>query len=380
MAVEFFWPIPINGDGRSALLAEWDRGEWTPPGPGHIALGADYSDYLVQVGKAADVSGFDGVLIPSAWNSEEPFVLAAIIARETKRLRLMPAFQPGFLSPMYAAKISTTLQRMSGGRLEWNVITGGSPSAQQAYGDFTPHDERYARTAEFLDVVEGIWHQAPFTHEGKLYRMENGGLPMPQARERKPGIYFSGASEAALEVAARHADVYLMWLETMAAVRDSAARVRGMAARFGRTPRIGVRVDIFARETEEEAWAEARRMFDIAERGAAGLATQLTSSKGGESVGAQRQAALRPAGARTFEDFVIGPNLWAGLGTVRPGPTVGIFGSYRQVADRLGDLIDAGVSNFILAANPHLEEAFRVGQCVLPLVREQRKEKAALLF
>jgi alkanesulfonate monooxygenase len=80
---------------------------------------------------------------------------------------------------------------------------------------------------------------------------------------------------------------------------------------------------------------------------------------------------LRPSDAKRFEDYMIGPNLWAGLGMIRPGPTIGIFGSYQQVAERLNDYIEAGIDHFILAANPHLEEAYRVGEEVLPLIRRQ---------
>jgi alkanesulfonate monooxygenase len=112
-------------------------------------------------------------------------------------------------------------------------------------------------------------------------------------------------------------------------------------------------------------------LWENLETNAAKLGQHLTSSKGGDSVGALRQAALRPGDAKRFEDYILGPNMWAGLGLVRPGPTVGLFGSYQQVAERLNEYIEAGVDHFILAANPHLEEAYRVGEEVLPLIRKR---------
>lgn len=376
MSVEFFWRIPTQGDGRTVGIAGWNRGDWTTPTakhlaptPGRIENRSSYYDYLAQVGRAAELAGFDGALLPSAWNSEEPFLLAILLAQETRSLRLLPAFQPAFLEPVYAAKIASTFQRISGGRLEWNVISGGSIVAQQAHGDFLPHDQRYDRTNEFLDVIAALWSGEPVRHHGKFYRLTNEGLAAPLANTRKPSVYFSGASDAALEVAAKHADVYLMWLEPLAAIRENIQRVEAAAEKYKRRPRYGIRVDIFARETEEEAWAEARRLWAGLGASADHLGGHLTSSKGGDSVGAARQAALRPSHAKNFEDYIIGQNLWAGLGLIRPGPTVGIFGSYQQVAERLNEYIEAGVENFILAANPHLEEAYRVGEEVLPLLR-----------
>jgi alkanesulfonate monooxygenase len=376
MTVEIFWRIPTHGDGRSVALAGWNRGDWNGAGPHHIAPRdsrdpATYYDYLSQVARAAEISGFDGALVPSAWNSEEPFLLSILLAQQTRTFRLMPAFQPAFLEPVYAAKMAATFQRISGGRLEWNVITGGSAPAQKAYGDFLEHDARYERTGEFLDVIAALWGGKPVKHDGKFYKVENDGLAKPLAGVRKPGVYFSGASEAALDVAAKHADVYLMWLEPIDATRKIIARIDDLASRHGRKPRYGIRVDVFARETEAEAWSEARRLWENLETNAAKLGQHLTSSKGGDSVGALRQAALRPGDAKRFEDYILGPNMWAGLGLVRPGPTVGLFGSYQQVAERLNEYIEAGVDHFILAANPHLEEAYRVGEEVLPLIRKR---------
>jgi alkanesulfonate monooxygenase len=375
--VEFFWRIPTHGDGRSVSSKNWNRGDWKPAAPGFIAPGSrdggadayGYIDYMAQVAKACEVAGFDGALVPSAIQSDEPLIVAAALARETRTLRFMTAFQPGFITPAYAAKMGATLQRITRDRLEWNIITGGSAPAQLAYGDTLPHDDRYARTGEWLDVIEGFWKGAPYNHKGKLYEVENGGLTTPLLQTRKPGIYFSGASDAALEVAAKHADYYLMWLEPMADMLATMSRLNQMAAVHGRKPGYGLRVDLFARETEEEGWAEAHRLWDNFDHSAPRKANPMTSVGGADSVGAQRQAALRNAEAKSFDEYVIGPNLWSGLGVVRPGPTIGIFGSYEQVADRLVDYVEAGFGNFILAANPHLEEALRIGEEVLPRVR-----------
>ncbi|NYE26340.1 LLM class flavin-dependent oxidoreductase [Pigmentiphaga litoralis] len=382
---EFFWRIPTHGDGRSVASSSWNRGEWKSASARSIAPGQrdgapdayGYIDYMAQVAKACELAGFDGALVPSSLVSDEPLMVAAALARETRTLRFMTAFQPGFITPAYAAKMGATLQRISGGRLEWNVITGGSAPAQLAYGDVLPHDDRYVRTGEWLDVIDGFWKGSPYDHKSSLYEVRGGGLTAPLSNTRKPGIYFSGASEPALQVAARHADYYLMWLEPLEQMQATMTRLNRMAAEHGRTPGYGLRVDVFARETEEEAWAEARRLWDGFDPTAPKKANPMTSVGGGDSVGAQRQAALRNPEASRFEDYLIGPNLWSGLGVIRPGPTIGIFGSYQQVADRLVEYVDAGFGNFILAANPHLEEALRIGEEVLPRVRAALAQRKA---
>ncbi|TCL02896.1 MULTISPECIES: LLM class flavin-dependent oxidoreductase [Sodalis] len=374
---EFFWRIPTQGDGRSVSSSSWNRGDWQPAAPGVIAPGAPdgrpdgygYIDYMAQVAKACELAGFDGVLVPTAFVSEEPLMIAAALARETRTLRFITAFQPAFITPAYAAKMGATLQRISHDRLEWNIITGGSAPAQRAYGDSLPHDDRYARTLEWLDVAAGYWRGAPFNHKGALYDIHDGGLAAPLVYTRKPGIYFSGSSDAALSVAAKHADHYLMWLEPLADMQAVMLRLNRMAECHGRRPGYGLRVDIFARETEAQAWDEARRLWETVEVNQSRQAKSMTSSGGEDSVGARRQAAIRENASGRFEDHCIGPNLWSGLGLFRPGPTIGIFGSYDQVADRLLEYIEAGFGTFILAANPHLEEALRFGEHVLPRVR-----------
>lgn len=149
---EFFWRIPTHGDGRSVSPAAWNRGDWKASKPGSMAPGTrggapdgfGYFDYAAQVAKAVELAGFDGALIPTSLPSDEPLATAAALARETRALRMMTAFQPGFIAPAYAAKMSATIQRISGNRLDWNIITGGSAPAQRAYGDTLPHDDRYS--------------------------------------------------------------------------------------------------------------------------------------------------------------------------------------------------------------------------------------------
>ncbi|KJK16629.1 LLM class flavin-dependent oxidoreductase [Pseudomonas sp. 2(2015)] len=372
MSTEFFWRLPLGTDGPQLSTDKHNRGSFSRS-PGHIAPGllqdgsADgftYIDYIAQVAKAAELAGFEGALLPTG---PEPWIAAAALARETRRLRFLIAFQATWTLPAYAAQQAAILQHLSHGRLDWNIITGGNPASQRAQGDFLDHDQRYKRTGEFLDIIQGLWSNERFSYDGDIYRLENGALPPHLGNERKPGVYFSGFSEPALEVAARHADVYLNWAEPVEQLKPHIERVRELADKQGRTVRFGLRVDLFARETEDAAWRDLRRQFDKLEGKPSAVSTAFTSAS--DSVGGARQTAYHQ-NIQRFDDLIIGANLWAGFAKAKPGPTVGLVGSHENIAERLAEYRDAGFSTFILAGNPHLEEALRIGQEVLPLVRQ----------
>jgi len=316
------------------------------------------------VAKAAELAGFEGALLPTG---PDPWIVAAALARETRRLRFLIAFQAAWTLPAYAAQQAAILQHLSHDRLDWNIITGGNPASQRAQGDFLDHDQRYRRTGEFLDIIDGLWRNEHFSYQGEVYQLDNGALPEHLGHVRKPGVYFSGFSDPALDVAARHADVYLNWAEPIEQLRPHIERVRELADRQGRTVRFGLRVDLFARETEEAAWRDLRRQFDRLDGRPSALSS--TFSTASDSVGGARQSAYHQ-NIQRFDDLILGPNLWAGFAKAKPGPTVGLVGSHQNIAERLAEYRDAGFSTFILAGNPHLEEALRIGQEVLPLVQQ----------
>lgn len=375
MTIDFHWRLPTHGEPSSHRAREPFRGDWFPGNDnlrkaglsGGGADGFNYIDYLAEIARAAEISGFQGGLIPSFPMTDEPWAVSAFLARETRTFRFMIAFQPGFLNPVTAARMTASLQRATNGRALFNVITGGGGPSQLWWGDSVGHDDRYTRTTEFLDVLRGVWNGGPFSYQGKFYRIENGGLPDPLSREDFPEIYFSGSSDAALVSASKHADYYLTWLEPFASIREKFARVKERTDALGRKIKCAIRVDIVARATEEEAWEEVRRGFESVD--SAALARFKRMAEASESVGAKRQGELRPSTLNSYRDLIIEPNVWSGFGLLRGGQTMGLVGSYQQVAERLDELVRIGADAFILASTPHLEEAYRVGEEVLPLVR-----------
>ncbi len=372
MSVEFLWRIPVHGDGRRAH-DKHTRGEWNKQTTSRLAPKLEepdfaYYDYLSQVARAADIGGFHGALIPAFRHTEEPWVLASALARETRRLRLLIAIQPWFIHPAYATQMAASLQRLSGGRVEWNVISGGGGAEQRAYGDFIAHDERYQRTSEFLDFVKGYAAGEPFSYQGKYYQVEEGGLKYPMNQYPTPRIWLAGASDAAMQVAAKHGDIHLTWGEPLESQRIVIEKAKEAIERqgLGRQVNFGMRIDILARETEEQAWAELRQMHASVPEN-----SQAFGRRDTESVGAQRQNSLRRG--QHFDDLIVGRNVWAGMSAIRGGPGCVIVGSHEQVAERLAEYVDIGVNHFILASNPHLEEAYRVAEEVLPLVGQAIK-------
>ncbi|MEA3181894.1 MAG: alkanesulfonate monooxygenase [Gammaproteobacteria bacterium] len=377
MSIDVFWRIPTHGEPSSHRSRRPFRGDWFPGDDGQRQLGLagggddgfSYIDYLAEIARAAEISGFQGGLLPSFPMTDEPWAISSFLARETRTFRFMIAFQPGFLNPVTAARMTASLQRATGGRALYNIITGGGGPQQLWWGDSVAHDDRYARTAEFLDVLRGVWSGGgSYTHHGKFYRVENAGLPEILAKESFPEIYFSGSSDAALVSAAKHADYYLSWLEPSAQLAEKFSRVKERTAQLGRKIKCAVRVDIVARATEEEAWREVSRGFENADPAlVAGFKGGPGSS--GDSVGAARQSGLRPRTLNSYRDLIIEPNVWSGFTLLRGGQTNGIVGNYQQVAEKLDQLVQLGADAFILASTPHLEEAYRVGEEVLPLVR-----------
>ncbi len=195
---------------------------------------------------------------------------------------------------------------------------------------------------------------------------EDAGLAHPLSQEEYPEIYFSGSSDAALVSASKHADYYLTWLEPFDQLREKFDRVKARTQILGRKIKCAIRVDIIARPTEEEAWAEIEKGFNNLSREAL---DKFQNPDASDSVGAARQRGNRPTTINSYKDLIVEPNVWSGFSLFRGGQTNGIVGSYEQVAERLDQLVALGADAFILASTPHLEEAYRVGEEVLPLLR-----------
>jgi alkanesulfonate monooxygenase len=376
MSLVFHWFLPTSGDSRGIV----GRGHSIPligatPAPSDYAAGARAVtrppdiDYLGQIARSAEQLGFTGVLTPTGTWCEDAWLTTAALISQTKRLKFLVAFRPGFVVPTLAAQMAATYQRLSGGRLLLNVVTGGEEAEQRRFGDHLSHDERYARTGEFLDIVRGAWTGTPYDFTGNHYRVEGATVMSPP--DPVPTVYFGGSSPAAGPVAARSADVYLTWGEPPDAVAKKIAWMRELADQAGRELRFGIRLHTISRDTAKEAWAEADRM--LADLSPAEIANSQQALAKSSSVGQRNMRGLhqayRDGGAAS--DLEIYPNLWAGVGLVRGGAGTALVGSHADVADRIEEYASLGIEEFILSGYPHLEEAYWFGEGVLPELRRR---------
>jgi alkanesulfonate monooxygenase len=348
-AANVLWFLPTHGDGRYLGTSIGGRA-------------VDLA-YLKQVAQAADSLGYFGVLLPTGKSCEDSWVIASALVPQTERLRFLVAVRPGLQSPSVAARMTATLDRISNGRLLINVVTGGDPVENKGDGIFQAHDERYAVTSEFLQVYRGLLAGETINYAGEHIRIEGGRLLFEPVQKPYPPLYFGGSSEAGIAVAVEQVDKYLTWGEPPAAVAGKIKTVTEASRKTGRKLTFGIRLHVIVRETAEEAWQAADSLIRHLDDETIASAQSVFSRM--DSVGQSRMAALH--GGRR-DKLEVSPNLWAGVGLVRGGAGTALVGDPETVAARMKEYMALGIDSFILSGYPHLEEAYRFAELVMPLL------------
>ena len=331
-----------------------------------IPAGID-PDYIAEFAQAHEDSGFDLALLGYSSATADGFAVAGYAATRTERLGYLIAHRPGFMAPTLAARHAATLDQLSGGRIALHVISGGSDEEQRRDGDWLPHDARYRRSGEWMDIVRRIWTEyAPFDYEGEFFRLEQAHSQVRTRQKPHIPLYFGGASEAALETGARYADVYALWGEPLDAIRRQIAEIRARAARYGREIRFSLSVRPILGDTEGEAWERAR-----------GILERVRGSVG-EAVGADRPARLQSVGSRRLLDFaaqseIHDRRLWMPIAaaTGAAGSTTALVGTAEQVAESLLAYYDAGCSTVLIRGFDPLRDAVEYGRELIPLLRAE---------
>jgi alkanesulfonate monooxygenase len=363
MGVILHWFLPTNGDSRSDLSLGNAVGA---TGSRVLADGnarAPDARYMGLVAQAAEQLGFDAALTPTSSWCEDAWVMTAALTQLTQRFRFLVAFRPGLQSPTLAAQMAATFQRISGGRLLLNLVTGGDDVEQRRFGDHLGKTDRYARAAEFMSIFRELWAGEPVDFAGEHFDVRDAQI-VPHTVW--PDIYLGGSSSAALDVAAAHADVYLTWGEPPDAVAEKVEHVRERAQSTGRELRFGIRLHVITRDTSAEAWAKAQQLLDGLDPQAIEDAQAI--QRASQSEGQRRMVALHNGRTEALE---VSPNLWAGVGLVRGGAGTALVGNHEEVADRIAEYHELGIDEFILSGYPHLEEAYRVGEGVMPVLRQR---------
>jgi alkanesulfonate monooxygenase len=333
-------------------------------------------DYFRASVKAHEAGGFDRFLIGWYSNGPDGLELASYAAAHTQRVGFLVAHRPGFQAPTNAARAFATLDQLSDGRAAIHVISGGDDAEQRRDGDYLSKDERYDRTDEYVHVLKSVWTaDAPVDHDGTFYTFRGASPEVRPVQAPRIPIYFGGASEAAIEVAGKHADVYALWGETHAQVREIVHRVRAAARRHrgdqaARDVRFSLSFRPILADTEDAAWARAARILAETRRlrGQAALGPALAAPA---NVGSQRLLAAAALGDRPEGRLYTA----IAAATGARGNTTALVGTPRQVAEALLEYHALGVTTFLIRGFDPLEDATEYGRTLLPETRALLAER-----
>jgi FMNH2-dependent dimethyl sulfone monooxygenase len=334
-------------------------GYWLPVFGGWLRNVADENmaatwTYVKRLAQCSETLGFDVTLIaelnlndikgPEA-PSLDAFSTAAALAAVTESIELMVAVRPTFHLPALLAKQAANIDHISNGRLTLNVVSSWWADEARKYGvQFEQHDDRYARTGEWLDVLDGVWKQNNFSYAGKYYRVEENILEPKPVSHPRPTIYAGGESPAAKDLIAEKCDAYLMHGDPPERVAEKIADLKARRACHQLPPlKFGVAGYTIVRDTEREAQDEVRRITDV-HHSAAGYANYQ-----------QWLAGTQLEQKVSLEDYSVSNR----------GLRSGLVGTPEQVAERLAAFESAGVDLVLLQFSPQLEEMERFAETVI---------------
>ena len=314
---------------------------------------------------AAEKGGFDNILLPSGYAlGLDTTAFASAIAVLTARIKLLMAVRVGESWPPQLARQIATLDQISGGRLNINIISSDLP------GDKMESEPRYRRTVEAMLILKKLLNGEHLSIDGEHYKIDLDPPRMKTLNGKCPPLYFGGLSPAAKDAAAEGCDVYLMWPEAVQSAKELVEDMTTRAAKFGRTLKYGFRAHVIVRETEAEARAYANRLLSKldADTGDAIRNKSLDA----KTFGVARQAELREASAGN--DGYIEDNLWTGIGRARSGCGAAIVGDPDQVLAKINAYRAVGIEAFILSGYPHITECDMFARYVLPKLEHGRLE------
>lgn len=315
--------------------------------------------------RMSKISGLDRGLIGYHSFGPDGMVLAGLTLAANDDLNVLIAHRPGVIEPPVAARMLSTLSRVSGGRVDVHILAGGAPGDQFREGDYVGHDDRYLRAGEYVDVLRSIWSaDEPVSHEGRFYRFEDA---RPNEMRADPvRIHMGGASGAALEFGAAKADVFMLWGEPQADIAQRIQEIETRAEEHGRPrPRISLSLRLYLGATEDEAWARARSEPVYQKFVAKGGA--VSTREHAEDAGRNRQLAAAQAG-EVHDDC-----LWMGIVAAMNGlgNSSALVGTEDRVMQTLAAYRSLGVDTFLISA-----EGGEWDQSLAPIADRMRRELA----
>ena len=319
-------------------------------------------------------AGFEYLLIPVGSTCWEAWISGAFMAARSNNIKPLIAARPGYINPVLMAKMISTFDQMSGGRICINLIAGQNESEVEAEGVRYAKEERYALMEEEVSILKALWTTRGPVHFARQvpHHLRRAYPARDRCKSRYPKFYLGGGSRQAWEMSAKHSDVHLFWGDLPEKIAENIAEIRQMARAHGREHEIGfgMRLQIICREDESDAWEAADQLVRHAtERLKQERATLYNNSEAN-----QRVQQL----AREHGDLLL-PHLWTGITKVRPGAGIAVVGNPAQCADMLQQFIDAGCHSFCLSGYLHDEEAERFGRLVRPILAANNRGRLAAL-
>ena len=357
MSLEFLWYLPNT-------VEPGHRGDTASTGDGYGSL-----DYQVDLAKRVEDHGWAGALLGTSWGRPDTFTVAAALTARTTTFEPLIAIRPGYWRPPHFASAAATLDQLSGGRVRVNIVSGQDRLA--SYGDVEGDQaQRYARTKEFMRLVRRLWTEENVTFKGEHFFVEDSTVsPRPVVRGDRihPRLYFGGASEAAERVSATESDIQLFWGEPLDGVAERIGRLRGLEQSLERDLpplEFGLRITTLVRDTTEEAWHDAEeKVAKMAEGN-----DQLRYNRHGfKATGQQRLLDLAERGEVLDTCLYTAPGKYGGGGA----GTTWLVGSAEDVAHALRKYRELGITHFVLSDTPYKSEIARVGDTMLPLLRDE---------
>lgn len=335
--------------------------------------------FVARFAKVHEEAGFDRVLIGHSSSTPDGLQVAAYAAAHTDRLKFLIAHRPGFVAPTVAARALATLDQFSGGRTSVHIISGGSDADQQRDGDFLSKTQRYARSAEFIELLKLVWTSTEsFDYSGDHYQVNDVRSEVFPVQQPRIPIYFGGSSADAYRVGGTHADVFALWGEPLAQTKEQIDSVREAASAAGRTDDIGFSVSFrpIIGRTEEEAWERAHRILETIKSTNGHSFTGARYDKNATTnVGSQRLLQAAAAGER--HDRALWTATAAASGA--KGNSTALVGTPETVAAALLDYVDIGVNALLIRGYDPYDDVIEWGKELIPLVRRgvaARKESA----
>lgn len=311
----------------------------------------------LRFARNAEEAGIESVLLSFSRYEPDTFFIACAVGQATEKLKFIAAYRLGLMQPAMFVQQVNTLSGLIGGRIALNIVAGSSPPEQRGYGDFLEHDERYARAEEFLKICRSFWrNDGEVDFKGKYYRLERGRLLTPfLAPDRTtPEIYVSGQSEAGQRLAINQSSCWLRLIDTPEKLSRSVAHFRESGVE------VCLRLCVICRSSREEAIKAAMSMLP------------------GEDISKEERGILTRSDSQTLKGALaaaddvgwMNRNLWAGLVPYYGSSAITLLGSPKELADIFLEYKRIGVTQFIIAGWPKLDEMLIFGREVLPLIRQ----------